>query len=141
MNAPVPTIARLDLTRVEEVMHTGVVTCDSTAPLAAVAQILAEARIHCVVVSGLEQTRDGERLTWGTVSDRDLIGALAASRGDAIAGEIAATEFVTVEPAETVARAAQLMAEHDVSHLVVVERDFPIGVISSLDVARAASDR
>lgn len=33
------------------------------------------------------------------------------------------------------------MADHHVTHLVVVERGFPVGVISSLDVARAASDR
>jgi CBS domain-containing protein len=30
------------------------------------------------------------------------------------------------------------MHEHDVSHLVVVSTGFPVGVISSLDVARAA---
>jgi CBS domain-containing protein len=75
------------------------------------------------------------------VSDRDLIRALARKRGETTAGQIAATELVTIEPAESVARAAQLMADHHVTHLVVVERGFPVGVISSLDVARAASDR
>jgi CBS domain-containing protein len=141
MSTNVPAVARLDLVTVDTVMHAGVVACDPSAPLASVAQILAERHIHCVVVSGLEHTPTGERLTRGTVSDRDLMRALAMARGDATAGEIAATELITVEPRDSVAQAAQLMAEHEVSHLVVVDRDFPIGVISSLDVARAAGDR
>lgn len=86
MNAPVPTVARLDLTTAQEVMHAGVVACDPASPLAAVAWILADEQIHCVVVRGIERARDGERLTWGTVSDRDLIRALARKRGETTAG-------------------------------------------------------
>jgi hypothetical protein len=65
MNAPVPTVARLDLTTAQEVMHAGVVACDPASPLAAVAWSLADGQIHCVVVRGIERARDGERLTWG----------------------------------------------------------------------------
>jgi CBS domain-containing protein len=136
----VPLVARLDLVTVDEVMHAGVVACDPSTPLAHVARILAEARIHCVVVSGIERTREGERLTWATLGDRDLVRALAEGQ-DVTAGQIAASELITVAPGETVARAAQMMSEHDISHLVVIERGMPVGVISTLDVARAAADR
>jgi CBS domain-containing protein len=54
------------------------------------------------------------------------------------AGSIAAGEMVTVEPTEPLDRVVQLMNEHEITHLVVVEKGFPVGVISSLDIARAA---
>jgi CBS domain-containing protein len=44
---------------------------------------------------------------------------------------------VTVEPDETLARAAQLMTEHEIAHLVVVDPSTkdPVGILSTLDVA------
>jgi CBS domain-containing protein len=55
------------------------------------------------------------------------------------AGEVAATEVVTVPPSATLEEAAQLMAEHEVTHLIIVHGDTgrPLGVISTLDLARA----
>ncbi|MGA8354074.1 MAG: CBS domain-containing protein [Solirubrobacteraceae bacterium] len=55
------------------------------------------------------------------------------------AGSVAVTEIVTIAPEDDVHRAAQLMSEHECSHLVVVAADVgrPAGVVSSLDVARA----
>ncbi len=62
----------------------------------------------------------------------------AAGRSDVSAGEIAATEIVTVEVSGSVEQALQLMAEHECTHLVVVSPEGePAGVISSLDVAGA----
>ena len=139
MPTTMPRTARLDLTTVEDYMHAGVVTCDVQSPLTEVAALLAEARIHCVVVAGLATTSNGTRLTWGTLTDVDLIRALHRGQGGVTAGVIAATEIVTVAQDETIARVVQLMSEHEVSHLIVVEQDFPVGVISSLDVARAAA--
>jgi CBS domain-containing protein len=44
-----------------------------------------------------------------------------------------------VAPDETLARAGQLMSEHAVHHLVVVEpvQGHPVGVLSTLDIATA----
>jgi CBS domain-containing protein len=120
-------------------MHAGVVSCDAQTPLAEVAAMLAEARIHCVVVAGLTTSATGTRLTWGTVTDRDLIRALDHGEAGLTAGSVAGTELVTIAPDDSVGRAVQLMADHEVSHLVVVENDYPIGLISTLDVARAAA--
>jgi CBS domain-containing protein len=46
-----------------------------------------------------------------------------------------------VTPEEPLRRAAQVMAEHDVAHLVVVDSETsrPVGVISTLDVAKAVT--
>jgi CBS domain-containing protein len=141
MTAAAPSIVRLDLVTVEQYMHAGVVACDPSTPLANVARMLANERIHCVVVAGIESTMRGSRLSWGVLTDRDLIRALDNGDTSTTAGHIAATEVVTIDSAERLDRAVQVMSEHEVSHLVVVEKDFPVGVLSSLDIARAASDR
>jgi CBS domain-containing protein len=125
---------------VSEVMHCGVINTPPQTPLEEVAAQMAGHRVHCVVVEGLARGRDQqEELVWGTVSDLDLIKAVAAGRRDASAGEIAATEIVTVDASDSVEEVVRLMAEHECSHLVVVspERGEPVGVISSLDVAGA----
>jgi len=132
----------LDTTRVAEVMHEGVLDCAPQTPLAEVAALMASRSVHCVVVDGLERDpRGGEHLVWGLVSDRELMAAASDSRLDAPAGEVAAGEVVTVEPADTAREAARLMAEHECSHLIVTDprSGRPLGVVSSLDVARAAA--
>ena len=141
MNPTTPIIARLDLRSVEDAMHVGLVGCDPGASLTEIARILATERIHCVVVHGIERTRDGERLTWGIVSDRELIRALDSPDVGTTAGMLAVTALPTVEPAENLDRAVELMASHDVTHVIVTDNDYPIGILSALDVARAASDR
>jgi CBS domain-containing protein len=44
-----------------------------------------------------------------------------------------------VADSDELAHAAQLMVEHEVSHLIVVEPQStrPVGVVSTLDIARA----
>jgi CBS domain-containing protein len=125
---------------ISAVMHHGVINCPPQTALRDVAAQMAHHGVHCVVVSGLARTaHHGERLVWGIVSDIDLMGAAASDALGTEAGQVAATEIVTVDPGEDVERAAQLMSEHDCAHLVVIspESGEPIGVVSTLDVAGA----
>jgi CBS domain-containing protein len=127
----------LDQLGVIDAMHPGVVTCPPETPIRDVAWMMSVYRIHAVVVYG-ELSDDTPEL-WGVVSDLDLVEAAAAGDVESrTAAEIAATPVLTVEPTDTLRRAAQMMAEHEVSHLVVVERasSRPLGVLSTLDVAR-----
>jgi predicted transcriptional regulator len=137
----VSAVPRLDLMTVEEHMHAGILACDPAAPLPTIAWILADERIHCAVVIGLERSEAGSRLTWGAVTDRDLMRALAAGETNVTVTDIASTPLVTVDRAEHLDQVVALMAEHDVNHILVVENGIPIGIISSLDVARAVGDR
>ena len=93
--------------------------------------MMATHRVHSVVVFG----HDDALAPWGVISDLDLVAAI----GDrATAGSVAATPVVTVPPSDTLLRAAQLMREHATAHLLVAsEHGVPIGVVSTLDVARA----
>ena len=108
-----------DRTTVRDAMHRGVVTCDVETPLTKVAQMMVGHRIHCVVGNSAEEP--SPRL-WGVISDLDVAFAYAGDVAEATpAGEIAATPAVTIGAGEPLRRAAQLMSEHGVTHLVVVD--------------------
>ena len=121
---------------VADAMRAGVMSCAPDSSATMVARMMATHHIHAVVVEGIrEDAVRGEQLVWGVVSDMDLLRAARAGDESPTAGEMATTEPVTVEPSASLDEAARLMEEHDVSHLVVVDRSRPIGVLSTLDVA------
>lgn len=126
--------APYDEVTVSDVMHPGVVICAPESPVSYAAKLMAHHRIHAVVVMG----DDEEGGLWGVISDTDILGAFARPElVAASAGAIAQTPIVTVSPSDGVARAAELMRTHQVSHLLVTVRNRPIGVVSTLDLARA----
>ena len=129
----------LACTSVEEVMHRGLVTCPPATPLRTVARILAAHRIHAVVVAD-DHAHEAAGV-WGVVSDIDVVARLATPSPGDTAGTAAGLPPCLVAPDDTVAHAAQLMAEHAIAHLLVADRvsGRPLGVISTLDVAEALS--
>ena len=127
---------------VRDVMHEGLVDCPPQTTMREVAQLMAGRDVHCIVVDGLARgPRGAERLVWGIVSDLDLAKALGEGGIDDPAAAFAATEPVIVGPGDDLQRAAQLMAEHDCSHLIVADETTgrPVGVLSTLDLARAVA--
>ncbi len=118
--------------RVSDAMRHGVLTCQAETPLPMVARMMAEHRIHSVVVTNLDGVGES---AWGIVSDVDLLRSASGDVEKLSAGDVAGTELLTVEPDESLERAAQMMAEHEVTHVVVVSGERPVGVLSSLDVA------
>jgi CBS domain-containing protein len=117
--------------RVGDCMHPGILSCAPDAPLGEVAGMMAKHRIHAVAIT----ERSGGR-PLSIASDLDVVAA-AASGDEPTALQAACTEPLTVSASESVERAAQLMTEHAVGHLVVVDAasGYPVGVISTLDVA------
>lgn len=129
----------LDELTVGDAMHAGVFTCPEDASLETAAAIMAARSIHCVVV--LEGP--GEQKPWGVISDLDLVNA--AFHRDAAewkAGEAAGSPAVTIGSDQPLRRAAQLMREYGIAHLVAVDPEtlLPLGVISTLDLARVIAD-
>jgi CBS domain-containing protein len=124
-------------TLVADVMRPGILSCPPDTPVRDVARIMAVNRIHCVVVRGL-RSADHESV-WGVVSDLDLARAVESASEDTTAGEIAATEAVTLTRTATLDEAAGLMAGHETAHVVIVDEHSgdPLGVVSTLDVALA----
>jgi CBS domain-containing protein len=132
---PSSSARRLGEARVGDVMHPGVTTCMADALLQTVARSMAEHRVHCVAVAGID--RPGQHLTWGLIGDLDLVVALHRGALAQPAASIAVTSPIAVDEAESLDRAAALMVEHDTSHVVVTGHSgLPTGMISTLDVAR-----
>jgi CBS domain-containing protein len=120
-------------------MHHGVIAFEPHASLRTVARAMQSHGVRCVLVTGLANAAGGERFVWAVVTDADLVAAAASDGDEKRAADVAQTEAPTIEPSATLAEAARTMAEHRVTHLVVVEPESeqPVGVVSSTDVLRA----
>ena len=127
---------------VGELMHPGIVSCSQAATAAEVARIMATCRVHCVAVIGLSKNDRGDPVVWGIVSDLDLLEAAAAPRAHKTAADLAHQPVISIRPDRPARTAAETMVTHGVQHLVVVdpERHTPVGVLSTLDIARQIAD-
>lgn len=136
-----PPQRRLAQVHVGDAMRRGVVSCPPDLPLSGIARLMAEQRVHCVVV---EEPGAHDAEGWSVVSDRDLVRAATADHLDEpMAGSMAGTTMPRIGAGQPLLRAAELMAEHDVSHLVVVGEATgrPEGILSTLDLAAVLSAR
>src|SRR5512132_18030 len=140
LRSPSETYPMLRLLRVVDAMHPGLISCSPDTPLRTVARMMATYRVHAILVTahGAEELPGGS--VWGVISDADLLRvAQVGDLDEQAARTIAATPVLTVTTGEELVHAAQLMVEHEVSHLIVVEPRSarPVGVLSTLDIARA----
>ncbi len=115
-----------------DAMRVGVITCSPDSTLREVARVMATYRVHSVVISETQGDRP-----WGIISDVDLAAAANNDLDKVRARDVWRGELVTVSPEDALWRAARLMAEQSVSHLVVVQPHSgqPVGVLSTLDIA------
>jgi CBS domain-containing protein len=81
---------------------------------------------------------DGGRVL-GVISERDVIRAVAAGKDldSTTAADLDARDVVTCTPDTTVQAAAALMMEHYVRHLLVQDRNGPVGMVSARDLLGA----
>ncbi len=132
-----PALRRL---RVIDAMHPGLISCTLDTPLRTVARMMAPYRVHAILVTAHGEAELPGGGLWGIVADADLLRAAEAGDVDEQPAQtIAATPVLTVASSDELARGAQIMVEHGVSHLIVIERRSarPIGVLSTLDISRA----
>jgi CBS domain-containing protein len=138
MNASTDTKSTLDNLKgrlAGDYASNGIFACGGDAPLTEVADLMVRNNVHAIVVV------DDRAAEPPVVSDQDLVGAIASGHFDELtASDVAGTEGVSIFTDEDLGRAAQLLAEHRVSHLVVRNgRREAVGVISTLDLAEAGS--
>lgn len=122
---------------VEQFASVGIVACAPDTALDEVAFLMANNRVHAVIVV------DDDSAEPPVIADSDLIAAAASGRFDDLtAGDIASGEGASVRADEPLAQAARTLAELGASHLIVRDqRGAPVGILSTLDVARAISGR
>ena len=77
--------------RASDVMRHGVISCGPDASLREVTRIMVSSHVHAVVVALREDI-------WGVISATDVLKVAGTERERLSAGEIAATEFVTIPP-------------------------------------------
>lgn len=123
---------------VGDAMSHGVLSCPPETPLRVVARMMATHGVHAIFVFEYGNDDDEPRL-WAVVSDLDLVAATRLDLDTLTAGATAVTPLVTVEVDSSIAEAGSLMAQYGIAHLAVTEQGShrPIGVISTLDIARA----
>ncbi len=105
-----------------------------TTTIAELANELATRRIGAVLVM------DSARQLLGIVSERDIVGSLAANGAATLAmtaAQLMTRDVKTASPQTTVPEAMAIMTEGRFRHLPVVERGELIGIISIGDVVKA----
>jgi CBS domain-containing protein len=134
---PVP----FDAATVGDAMSHGVISCAPETPLRVVARMMATFGIHAIFVFEHQDEDDEAPQLWAVVSDLDLVAATQLDLDTITAGATAVTPFVTVGADHPLVEAASLMAQHGIAHLAVTDPASrrPIGVVSTLDVARAVA--
>ena len=123
---------------VGDAMSRGVISCPPDTPLRVVARMMAMHGVHAIFVF---DTDDEAPRLWAVVSDLDLVAATQLDLDTLTAGETAVTPLVSVAADRSIAEAGSLMAQYGIAHLAVTEPGSrrPIGVISTLDIARAVA--
>jgi CBS domain-containing protein len=123
--------------KISDVMSRNPVTMQGGSTLIEAASVMRERDIGDVIVMG-----DGS--ISGIVTDRDLVVRAVADNRDLGATAIAdvcSSDVVTVRPADEVGVAIQLMREHSIRRIPVVENGEPVGIVSIGDLAMQLDDR
>ncbi|GAA2944286.1 CBS domain-containing protein [Streptomyces enissocaesilis] len=117
--------------QVREIMTSDLVAVGALTAVSEVAHRMREENIGAVLVT------EGDRLC-GLVTDRDLVVRVLAEGkdpGDTTVREACSPDLVTVTPDDEVDRAIQLMREHSLRRLPVVEGATAVGIVSLGDLA------
>ncbi|MFD3621254.1 CBS domain-containing protein [Streptomyces sp. NPDC058676] len=117
---------------VSDVMTSALVTVEPQASVTAVARTMRDENIGTVLVT------DGEQLR-GLVSDRDLVVRALAEGSDPnnmTVADACSEDLVTVGPDDDLALAVEVMREHSVRRVPVVDEErHPVGIVSLGDLA------
>jgi CBS domain-containing protein len=111
------------------------VSVDEKVTLRSLAATLSELAMGCALVPRGDD--------WvGIISERDVLVALAgdADPDEVWAADVMTEEIVTVGADETVLDAARTMVDKDVRHLMVVDGDQVVGMVSMRDLFERLAD-
>jgi CBS domain-containing protein len=125
---------------VADAMSKGVISCAPETPLRTVARMMAMYDVHAIFVFD-NGGGDGQtpRL-WAVVSDLDLVAATPLDLDALTAGQTAVTPLVSISANRPIGEAGGLMSTYGIAHLAVTDSEGrPVGVISTLDIARAVA--
>jgi CBS domain-containing protein len=134
---PVP----FETAAVGDAMSHGVISCPPETSLRAVAKAMAAHGVHAIFVLEHADEDDEASQLWAVVSDLDLVAAAGLDLDTLTAAKTAVTPLVSVAADRSIVDAGSLMAQFGIAHLAVTDpaSSRPVGVISTLDIARAVA--
>ncbi|MGG0197981.1 CBS domain-containing protein, partial [Bacillus licheniformis] len=110
--------------KLKDIMTTNAECCEPSAPIAEIAGKMRDYNVGSIPVC------ENGKLT-GIVSDRDIvIRCVAENETDAAARDIMSTQMVTGRPDMSAEEAGDLMAEHQIRRLPIVEDDRLVGIVA-----------
>ncbi len=118
---------------VRDLMHLGVITCETDTPLCDVARMMIDNKVHSIVVI------DEEGEACGVISDLSILRAYGKDFVNMKAEDVLKGCTITVSPNATIEEAVLEMLGKDVHHLVIMsERPLrrPIGILATIDIVR-----
>jgi len=116
--------------RVRQHMQTRLETVAPSAPLSDVAHRMVRHHVHRIYVS--EDTR-----LCGVVSTQDVLRAVADSRALVPLADLMTSRLVTVKPEDPVTFAVDRLGDAGVSGLVVLDREWPVGLFGQIEALEA----
>lgn len=115
--------------KVSEVMHEGVITAQVADSIRNVARLMKENDIGAVPIFENDSPA-------GFVTDRDIVIA-CAEEGSSLDDEISTAmspEMIAVSPDKDLTEAARIMEERQISRLLVIDNNRPVGIITLQDL-------
>jgi|GEM_PF-467120 len=108
-----------------------VLTVSPEATAHAAARVMRRHEIGCLVVT------DGDGIVQGILTERDIVKSVVAKAmnpEETLVKQIMTFEVVYCGLDTSISKAQQIMAEHGIRHLPIIEEGAPVGMISSRDI-------
>ena len=105
------------------------VTVDPTSTLRRVSQVMTDRGVGCAIAIEKEHVA-------GIITERDILHAVAQERNvdTTTVGDVMTREVVSGEPGWDLLKAVKTMTDGGFRHLLVMEMDDPVGIVSLRDL-------
>ena len=117
------------MTTARDIMSKKVVTIETTSPITEIAKIMNKNNISSIVLTENEKP-------CGIITERDYLSKIIAQNkkaSDLSPTQIMSSPFTTVSATALVDDVAQTMLKNKIRHVVVMDKGYPIGIITITD--------
>ena len=117
------------MTNARDIMSKKIITIETSSSVVEIAKIMNKNNISCIVLTENEKP-------CGIITERDYLSKIIAQNkeaSDLSPTQIMSSPFTTVSAVALVDDVAQTMLENEIRHVVVMDKDHPIGIITITD--------
>ena len=117
------------MTTALDIMSKKIITIETTSSITEIAKIMNKNNISCIVLTENQKP-------CGIITERDYLSKIIVQNkkaSDLSPTQIMSSPFITVSAVALVDDVAQTMLENEIRHVVVMDKDHPIGIITITD--------